>query len=75
MNRTLVYLSCCQAVKRVLNFRRTINNCDLSIFREKGKMGGQITPLSEIAIPRNPGLSIEGGNLLCVEPEESEERK
>ncbi len=38
-------------------------------------MGGQITPLSEIAIPRNPGLSIEGGNLLCVEPEESEERK
>ncbi len=38
-------------------------------------MGGQSTPLSEIAIPWNPGLSIEGGNLLCVEPGESEERK
>ena len=38
-------------------------------------MGGQITPLLEIAIPRNPDLSIEDGNLLCVEPEESEERK
>jgi hypothetical protein len=38
-------------------------------------MWGQPTPFLEIAVPKNPGLTIAVGDPICVEPGESEEQK
>ncbi len=57
------------------SFRRTNSDANFSLIGEKERMWGQLTPFSEIAVHRNPGLPKEGRNPLSDGPGESEEQK